>query len=451
MTPKSDLMDPLPVEMIGNRRVLVDSARPVAVVTEADGDIHFVTWPHAELPPLGATASVTTAPNGLWVVYTEDDVVTAINPPRTTAVFIAEDLSVASVNIGELTDIGADADGLWCTGDPYPKVERPADELDSSPEDIPLDDDAPIEDSEDLRGPPVSLFSRVPDEVADDTDGSFGWTATRGIGFSRLDSGEELTNEALQLPTPPEPVPTGPVTLHRYRPDGRVDLLEVDRLVSEVEVVDGRLRLTYHPTGPIERLSADRMSGSFSYPIDSIDLDVSNGLPARVKVSEFRATPQGKGFPEEWLEDYMDDLQDEELARKSQRPIDLSAVPGSRWHLATDEPADAQNQVDAVFDQLNGLGEPVAMWTRADNKWHRVRSDYRDLSVKIVGTWPDTELVAEFRYAPQGERRFRFRVPVFNAAGRPCVHRYFTTDLEEELDTAHFGEADETSDGFIEL
>jgi hypothetical protein len=451
MTPKSDLMDPLPVEMIGNRRVLVDSARPVAVVTEADGDIHFVTWPDAELPPLGATASVTSAPNGLWVVYTEVDVVTAINPPRTTAVFIAEDLSVASVNIGELTDIGADAEGLWCTSDPYPKVERPADELDFSTEDIPLDDDAPIEDSEDLRGPPDPLFSRVPDEGADDFDGHFEWTATRGIGFSRLDSGEELTNEARRLPTPPEPVATGPVILHRYRPDGLVDLLEVDRLVSEVEVVDGRLRLTYHPTGPIERLSADRMSGSFSYPIESIDLDVSNGLPARVKVSEFQATPQGKGFPEEWLEDYMDDLQDEELARKSQRPIDLSAVRGSRWHLATDEPADAQSQVDAVFDQLNGLGEPVAMWTRADDKWHRVRSDYRDLSVEIVGTWPDTEVVAEFRYAPQGDRRFRFRVPVFNAAGRPCVHRYFTTDLEGELDTADFDEVETTDDGFIEV
>jgi len=451
MAPKSDLMNPLPVEMTGNRRFMVDAERPVALVTEPDGEIHFVTWPDAELPPLGATASVTTAPNGLWVVYTEDDVVTAINPPRTTAVFIAEDLSVASVNIGELTDIGADADGLWCTSEPYPEVERPRDEAEFSPEDIPLDDDAPIEDRDDLRQAPLQLFSRVPDDDADDSDSSFGWTATRGIGFSRLDAGEELTNEALELPTPPEPVATGPVTLHRYRPDGRVDRLEVDRLVSEVEVVDGRLRLTYHPTGPIQRLSADRMSGSFSYPIESIDLDVSNGLPARVIVSEFRATPQGKGFPEEWLEDYMDDLRDEELARKIQTPIDLSAVPGSRWHLATEEPSDAQNQVGAVLDHVNGLGEPGAMWTSADDKWHRVRSDYRDLSVEVVGTWPDTEVVAEFRYAPRGERRFRFRVPIFNAAGRLCVHRYFTTYLMEKLDTTDFDGVDKTSGGFIEL
>ncbi len=451
MTPKSDLMNPLPGEVIGSRRFLVDAERPVAVVTESDGDIRFVTWPDAELPPLGATASVTTAPNGLWVVYTEDDVVTATQPPRTTAVFIADDLSVASVNIGELTGIGADAHGLWCTSEAYPKFERPRDELDFSPEEIPLDEDAPIEDSEDLRGPPVPLFSPVPDEVADVRDSGFGWTATRGVGFSRLDATEEFTNDVHELPTPPEPVATGPVTLYRYRPDGGVDLLEVDRLVSKVEVVDGRLRLSYHPTGPIERLSADRMSGSFSYPIESIDLDVANGLPARVNVSEFPATPKGKGFPEEWLKDYLGDLRDQEIARKSQTPIDLSVVPGSRWHLETDEPSDAQSQVDAVLDQVNGLGEPGAMWAGADDKWHRVRSDYRDVSVEVVGRWPDTEVVAEFRYAPRGKRRFRFRVPVFNAAGRPCVHRYFTTYLMEELDTANFDKVGKTSDGFIEL
>ena len=447
---KPQLMDPLPAEMLGDRRVLVDSVHPVALVTDPAGGTQFVTWPGAALPPLGAIASVTTAPNGVWVVYTEDDVLTAMQPPRTTAVFIAADLSVASVDIGELTEIGTDAEGLWCTREPYPVAERPRDERDFSPGDIPIDEDAPIEEKENLRAASTQFVNLAPENFAEFDDTSFGWTATRGIGLGRVDS-DEPTSEATLLPTPSEPVATGPVALHRFRPDGTVDLLEVDRLVSQVEVVDGRLRLTYHPTGPIEKLSPDRMSGSFSYPKQSIDLDVSDGLPAQVIVSDFEATPQGKGSPEEWLEDFMADLRSEEATRKNQPPVDLSAVEGSRWDLPVEDPTDTKRQVDAVFDQLIGLGEPEVMWTRADDQWHRVRSDYRDLSVEVVGTWPATEVVAEFRYESHGEQRFRFRVPVFNAAARPCVHRYFTVYLMEDLDTTDFDAAEKTSDGFIEL
>jgi hypothetical protein len=354
------------------------------------------------------------------------------------------------VNIGELTAIGADADGLWCTSEPHPKVERPGEE-EYVPEDMPFDNDAPIEERESLLAAPVPFLSRVPDDVTDDDSGNFGWMAKRGIGFTQQNATDDSASESFFLPTPSDPVTTGPVTLHRYRPEGGVDLLEVDRLVSRAEIVDGRLRLTYHPTGPIDRLSPDRRSGSYSYPTESIDLDISEGLPPQVAVSNFKSTPQGKGFPEEWIGAYLADVQEEEAARKRQPRIDLSGVEGSHWNLPAEVPLDVQHYVDAVAHQLNGLGEPVLMWASADDRYHRVHSEYRDLSVNVVGQWPATEVIAEFRYEPRGDHRFRFRVPVFDAAGRPCVHRYFTTDLEEALDTADFDEADETSDGFIEL
>ena len=49
------------------------------------------------------------------------------------------------------------------------------------------------------------------------------------------------------------------------------------------------------------------------------------------------------------------------------------------------------------------------------------------------------------------DRQFRYRVPVFDAAGRPIRYSYLTVYLMEDLDTLDFDEVAISVDGFTEL
>jgi len=167
-------------------------------------------------------------------------------------------------------------------------------------------------------------------------------------------------------------------------------LLHVDRLVSRVEAIGDRLRLVYHPTGPIQTLDPDATSYSYTYAMRAIDLDLSEGLPSAVAVDD---------------------------------QIDLSGVPGTRWVIRPRDPSEIEAAVDAVRDQFTGRSDPALTWRRSDDRWHRVRSAYRDIVVTTEGVWPDTEVVFEFHYRRQGDGRLRHHVRVFDAAGRDCASR----------------------------
>ncbi|GAA0991376.1 hypothetical protein [Subtercola frigoramans] len=375
--------------------------------------IKLVTWPDAPLPPLAATARILCEPTGLWVIYTEMDTLWSSSEPRSTAVHISQDLTVSTIDVGMLTPIGADSTGLWCTAEPYPVVERSGGSRAFDPALVQIEEDAPVEDREDL---------------------------VRSSGaWSRVDNSP---TEIHRLPTPPPAVATSPVTLSRYRPGGNIDFLTVDRLVSGVDVVRGKLRLTYHPTGPVQRLDPGGTSISFSYPIEVIDLDLSDARMSEVFVADYDSTPGARGFPEEWLntsipEQDLDVDTDEMVAA-----IDLSAYDDCSWTLPAEDSAEVRIHVDTVLEHLANLDTPNLMWSNGDDRWHRIRSDYRDLVVKVREEWPLTEVVAEFTYAPRGTQRFRWRVPVFDNAGRPRVPRYLTVYLMEDLDTGHYGEPD---------
>ncbi len=443
--PRTHFIEPLPVANLGQRTIYVDAHLPVAAVVE-QSETHFVTWGDAPLPQLGATPEVIAEPRGVWVVYTEADVLNAEETINSTAIHISTDLKTSFADIGVLTAIGADAEGLWCSSEPYPVVPRSDGERDFTPDRIDIAPDSPVEEMDDIPQAAPSAFVPLRRDAAEESDTwpSFGWY----VGLADSDARDV---DIPEFPTPSPPVETGPVTLKRFRVDGGIDELSVNRLVSGVEVVSDRLRLTYHPTGPVERLSDDRRSASISYPTESIDIDASPGLPRAISVEDYVSTPSGKGFPEEWLDSATEERQ-EERAQSARAPrIDISNVPDARWRLPIEDPTKTKKWVDAVVEQLSVLDEPNLTWFRSDNRWHRIRSDYRDLSVSVAGVWPDLEVVAEFRYHPQGDPRFRFRVPVFDAAGRPAVPRYLTIYLQEDLDTTNYDDAQLTEDGFIEV
>ncbi|MCU1479852.1 MAG: hypothetical protein JWQ19_638 [Subtercola sp.] len=414
-------MDTLPPVVLGDRTVFVDSMRPVAAVRNSALSIQFVTWPDASLPPLSATTRTISEPTGVWVIYSEIETLWSLGKPRSTAVHIDQRLTVSAIDLGTLTPIGADGRGLWCTAEPYPIVERMSDSGSFDPGFIEIGGDAPLEDREDLnRTPPAEDRSR---------------TSPTTIP---------------RLATPLPPTATAPVTLHRYQPNGNVEYLTVDRLVSGIDVVGDKLRFTYHPTGPIERRDIGGTSSSFSYPVESIDLDLTGELPSEVVVGDHASTPLGRGFPEEWLYTHLSErrakTEEDEMIAK----IDLSTVDNCDWTLPAEDEAAVSTYVASVLNHLTSLDEPNLVWTRSDNQVHRVRSEYRDLVVKVVGNWPKTEVVAEFTCASKGTQQFRLRVPVFDNAGRPRVPQYLTVYLTEDLATRKYGAPDPAT-AFIDL
>ena len=49
-------------------------------------------------------------------------------------------------------------------------------------------------------------------------------------------------------------------------------------------------------------------------------------------------------------------------------------------------------------------------------------------------------MIAEFSYRELGDRQFRYRVSVFDAAGRPIRYSFLTVYLMEDLHTLDFDE-----------
>jgi hypothetical protein len=220
--------------------------------------------------------------------------------------------------------------------------------------------------------------------------------------------------------------------------------MDVDRIVSNVEMVDGGLRLTYHPTGPIVTVDPDGVSASYEYPQESIDVDVSAGLPREIRVSDFPSTkiPMRPWDSWDWDDDDLD---------TATPPFSLAGVEGAQWALRKLDDESLSASIEAVRVQLVGLAEPDLVWLDVDDKVHRVRSDYRDLSVRDEKSWPLTEVIAEFTYRRLVDRRFRYRVPVFDAAGRPIHYPYLTVYLMEDLDTLDLDDVKVTTEGFTEL
>ena len=205
-----------------------------------------------------------------------------------TAVRIGGNGTWESVELGHLIPIGADDDGVWLMDQPVPEIEDAPEDDDpalEAEELFRLARDAPLEEWEDLPASISHVFG-TDFEPLHSSDSSESAT----FGLRGIDQSSSLSDDASDvLPLSVIPVETGPVKLVRRGPS--VDnVMDVDRLVSHVEMVDGSLRLTYHPTGPIVTVDPGGVSGSYDCPQETVDVDVSAGLPRDVRVADYLST-----------------------------------------------------------------------------------------------------------------------------------------------------------------
>lgn len=434
-----DRLDPLPPVVVAGVTVLVDRARPVAVLRDGAGAVlRVVTWPDAPLPSASAAAWVLAAPGCVWVVYT-DHSPDGSGPDMRTAVRVGLDGRVTGCELGSSAPLGTDDVGLWVGPDPYLAMgygvaengDEPGDGgADDSGQDAaagppPWLDSAPVEPWEDFERAQREAYEATAAATADglpalpeDLEGdSFGWFA-----YAPGDEPEP----AAPLPEPPAPQPTGPVVLRRVDADGRAEEVVVSRVVSRVSSTgDGALRVVFHPTGPVLTPDGDGGYG-VHYPQRAAELDLSAGLPTgAVDLDALTSWP---------VDD--DEVEEDEPAVDEGDRVDLTGVVGTRW---TPRPLDddaVEAAVRAVYEQYAHLAEPQLVLTTRDDRWHRVQSPYADLAVRVEGTWPDTEVVVDFAYRPEPGRLFRRRTRVFDDAGVPWASPYLTVYLDETLATA---------------
>ncbi len=439
----NDLLNSHPPVPLGDAELFVDRLRPVAALVLSRFAPSYITWPEAPLPPTFGPSQVFRAPNFAWVVYRELESFESAGTYSSTAVRIGGDGTWKSVELGHLIPIGADDLGVWLTDQPIPVINDASEDddtgLEADPELLLHARDAPLEEWEDL---PAS----IPHEIDADfgplhNSGSYESVPfeSRGIDLSSRDS-DGIADVVSSTLTPAE---TGPVQLVRRGPSVH-DVMGVDRIVSDVEMVDGGLRLTYHRTGPIVAVDPGGDSGWYEYQQETIDVDVSAGLPQEIRVTDYPSTKIPTSRWDDWDED--DDDLDSVPPSYS-----LAGVEGAQWALRKLDDETMSASIEAVRIQLVGLAEPNLVWLDVDDKVHRVRSDYRDLSVRVEKAWPLTEVVAEFTYRRLADRRFRYRVPVFDAAGRPIPYPYLTVYLMEDLDTLDLDDVNLSIDGFTEL
>ncbi|MBC7597041.1 MAG: hypothetical protein H7288_24505 [Kineosporiaceae bacterium] len=437
-----DLLNSHPPVPLGDAELFVDRLRPVAALVSPRLAPSYITWPDAPLPSTSGPSEVFGAPNFAWVVYRELESFESAGTHSSTAVRIGRDGRWSSVELGHLIPIGADDDGVWLTDQPVPMIENISEDDNPALEEDELFHrarDAPLEEWEDLPASIPHVFSTDFDPLHDSESYKSAPFGSRGI-----DLGSPVSDDISDvLPSILTPAITGPVQLVRHGPSVD-DVMDVDRIVSNVEMVDGRLRLTYHPTGPIVTVDPGGDSASYEYPQETIDVDVSAGLPEEIRVSDYPSTkiPMRSWDSWDWDNDDLD---------TATPTFSLAGVEGAQWALKKLDDETMSASIEAVRVQLVGLAEPDLVWLDVDDKVHRVRSDYRDLSVRVENAWPLTEVIAEFTYRRFVDRRFRYRVPVFDAAGRPIPYPYLTVYLMEDLDTLDLEEVNVSIDGFTEL
>lgn len=437
MSVASPHLNPLPPVQLGGVRFLVDKERPVALLQSTDSH-RFVTWPNGPLPRLAATARLVPAPNAVWVVY-EEDAADSIDPAWSTAVRIGEDGSAVGVDIGRLSVIGADSLGIWATPRPWP-APGPypgGDHVEEAPSfdgaGLTLESWGEFQRQEErwhreefagLRE--VKSFDLGPQDESAEFEVSYGWFA-----FAPGESTEEPTT---RLDPPPAPGPSASAELVRFSIDGHIDTVTVDRTVVAIEQEGPRTVITYFPTNPVETLDQDGDAISYSYPRSQIIVDFTNGIPSTLAVGDHQATTLPT---DEWDDVWADDSLDETSGADDRDHVDLTAVDGIDWSPAQISPEDIQVAVDRVVEQLEWLAEPNTVWTRRDDRLHRVESPYQDLIVQVSGGWPETLVTVEFRHREYSDALYRRRYRVFDSAGRPIDSQYLTVHLEEDIATGH--------------
>lgn len=424
-----DLLDPLLAVMAGGVRVVVDAARPVAALIDVDGAVRVVTWADAALPARSASGHTLAAPGCVWVIYSED--FTVDDPARTTtAVRIGADATVGWCELGSLEVAGADEVGVWTTAHPYlamaaSREHMPGAELfQAAPAWLA---DAPALSQQDFQraleqAGRADVEAAMAAAAADDQEPT-GWFA-----FSPDAAGQP------PLDPPPAPVPTGAAVLYRTRPGGQVEQMSVSRVVSQVIApAPGMLRLIFHPTTPMITNTADGHGHTYDHPRRAVVIDATQALPERVDFGALDSQPVGDELPTY-------------EPRQASDVVDLAGIAATRWTLRNPGPQQTQAAVDAVVEQYAALGDPQAVHTRRDGRWYRVESRYSQVTVHAEGTWPHTQVVADFIIDTQPDYHLRRYTHVFDHAGLPIAFPDLAARLEEDLEEADLDELPERED-----
>jgi len=434
-------MNPFPPVELGGVRALVDRDRPVALLRSGDAE-RFVTWPEAPLPPTTVSARLVGAADAVWVVYAEENASEAGAPAWCTVVRIGADGFTAGIDLGRLAVIGADSSGVWASPRPWTSPEDLDGDDDTAPPSFEEYADLPLESRDafaKLEGAwrdeeSAALRSRAMDALQsaeDDEQNAFSW-------FTTVSGRVPIPPERLTPPPPPGPSPA--VDLVRFGADGSVERLTVDRTVMAIEQEGSLTLFTYFPTNPVATLQGSSIS--YSYPLSRIAVDLAGGLPRALSVGDHDETPLSMEYWEGVWGAF-------DAAEKAERPdIDLTGVDGIEWPLAPIGPEEREAAVHRIVEQLEGLAEPHIVWTRRDDRVHRVESPYRELKVDVSAPWPDTVVSVEFRNREYPDTLFRRRYRVFDATGRPIPREYLTVHLEEDLAT---GDHPEPRDGVVEF
>ncbi len=354
-----------------------------------------------------------------------------------TAVRIGADGQVATCELDLLGAVGADDEGVWTGPDPHLAMEdglgseQEADDAEQKDQDqgaVPQwVRDGPVTSWEDYgRAEREAADALVPGDVEQFEAASLQIGEGESFGWFAYPPGQEPEDPEL-LPDPPPPAPTGPVTLRRVRADGGADQVVVSRVVSRIEAVGAQiLRLVFHPTGPL--YTADGGGGHFvDYPRRVAEIDLADELPASIDLDAAPSQPlQEEDWDEEdWLEP---------VTAESDR-VDLSGIAGTRWALRALGQGKIEETVQAVVEQYAALDEPHIVWTKRDNSWQRVQSEFADVHVHVEGRWPTTEVIVDFTYRPAPGASLRRRTRVFDDTGAPAISPHLTIYLDEDLAT----------------
>ncbi|PZE30084.1 hypothetical protein [Curtobacterium sp. MCBD17_028] len=448
------------------------------------------TWTAVHVGADGRTSSVDLGPRrpssadaaGLWTVDprgpslwigSEDDE----QPDDATSFPDVEDLPLEAPPSDDQDDEAFWPDaGAWGDADGWTEedgtwLDEDEDENEDHPENHAEGDHAAAESE--AAGPSVvataAMFAAATGNDADDEGPGSGWY----IRFPGDDEDERPLGPA------PTPLPTPPTEIVHVGMDGARRTIVVDHLVDAVERVGDVLRLRVHAAGP-RHVPAHR-SWDIRYEPRTVEVDVRQGLPDRI-VTDSLPTVEGRsaadgerwddaddasdddpsdddrsdGDPSDegadWGERWERHLDDREATVHPWRDrIELDGVAGTRWHLAERSHEQIVADVEAVRSQFTGLSSDTVMWTAEDDAMHRVPSDYRNVEVVVEGAWPRDVVVATFEHRRYPYVRFRRRVPVHDASGRPIVRLYLSVHLDEMLDTGQVPPRSEAVDGVLDL
>ncbi|MBE7187015.1 MAG: hypothetical protein INR67_01880 [Jatrophihabitans endophyticus] len=106
-----------------------------------------------------------------------------------------------------------------------------------------------------------------------------------------------------------------------------------------------------------------------------------------------------------------------------------------------------QQHIDETCAQFDDL---ESYWRSPDGSTSPLADGLSDAAATLRGTWPDVELVIEFRHAERPGLTLRRTLALFDERGCPTDHQYAAIHLMEDLDTNYIAPAADATDGILD-